>query len=195
MDMVLFETSLDGFVDSKEARVESDEISESQVVSMGWRRRVTGTQVTHEDVRAAAVEELQRNQERRYDEGNILEDNINLDTFDEYLEHMQRPGTWGDHATLTAVANILETTIKVYWSTGTVSETHPSVQQRSKALVLRLAFVPEKHYDSTKPIGGHVGNGPEPPTPGQERHWVWQGCRPTRAQTGRETTVITSKRI
>eukprot|EP00931_Biecheleriopsis_adriatica_P121099 TRINITY_DN96179_c0_g1_i1.p1 TRINITY_DN96179_c0_g1~~TRINITY_DN96179_c0_g1_i1.p1 ORF type:complete len:207 (+),score=37.33 TRINITY_DN96179_c0_g1_i1:46-621(+) len=68
--------------------------------------------------------------------------------FEDYLVDMSRDGTWGDHVTLQAAADVLG--LKIHVLTDHLSEAFievlPKQQQSSK--ILKLIFWAEVHYNS-----------------------------------------------
>lgn len=101
------------------------------------------------DIRAKIVQWLQAHQELQLENGAKLSDFVTTNTWEEYCSMMSKVGTWGDHLTLVAAAELFGVCITIVSSVDDqnfVMEIRPSVVLSQK--VLLLSHYAEFHFGS-----------------------------------------------
>lgn len=127
-------------------------------------RRLLEEKVDHIELRRAVVEVLRRSR-ANYNWTNVLKmisdynkanTTDQIHTWDEYVDRLGRPGTWGDQVTLQGAADMLGETVVVYSassvqptliSTKSAQDENPQVESS----ILHVAYNGENHYYSTEP--------------------------------------------
>ena len=110
-----------------------------------------GIEINHENIRRQLVDYLRHNPVLRSEEGIInLSDfvygyNGNLN---EYLNHMEQSGTWGDNLVLIAAANVFNARINIVSSLSDAVNVVIEPTTRSAAFDLYLGHLHELHYVS-----------------------------------------------
>jgi len=113
----------------------------------------------HEAVREQVVRWLQTNENHHVDDGSSrLEDFLDRDLFPswkDYCTYMKRNGSWGDHMTLMAAAEIFNSEIWIISSVKFSPGIEPIINivptKKPAKRTIRLAHYHELHYNSLHP--------------------------------------------
>ena len=113
--------------------------------------------ITHADeIRCATTEWLRSNSYKEID-GTPLCCFISDETWDEYCDKIGRNGTWGDHMTLVAMANVYNLKIMIISSVrgdNYITEVYPDppLQGREPPRKITISHFAESHYGSVVPL-------------------------------------------
>lgn len=112
---------------------------------------------THADeIRSAAADWLRKNPDKDIN-GAPLSCFIYDETWDEYCDKVARNGTWGDHMTLVAIANVYNLKIVIISSVegdNYTTEVYPDppLQGREPPRNITIFHFAERHYGSVVPL-------------------------------------------